>query len=177
MASPRAIAAVLAYLHELYPTREISATTSEAWAMTFAAWDDETLTAAARAAAATPGRVFFPTPGELAALRPAPVIDGDAVLRQIERLSTYSPHTGMIAPRVEQVRDALGDAVATAYGMGGGARLFSVNEVTRDIARRDFHHELVALARTGTTLPQLSAGNSSVLTPSMAPRFTRGEAA
>lgn len=163
MASPRAIAAVLAYLHELYPTREIGVATTEAWAMTFAAWDDETLTACARAAAATPGRTFFPTPGELAALRPEnapPVVDGQKILRQISQLGTYSAHVGMIAPHVGAVRDALGDVIADAYASAGSERLFSDDDKTRSIAERDFQKAAEQYAAMpDTPRPLLESGD------------------
>jgi hypothetical protein len=128
MASKAAVAGVLAYLHELYPTREIGAATAEAWAMTFADWDDATIEACARLAAAEPGRTFFPTPGELVAHRPRPTIDTARLLRLVERLSVYVPASGMIAPNVETVRAQLGDDVADAYAAAGGALVFSANE-------------------------------------------------
>jgi hypothetical protein len=165
MASKAAVAGVLAYLHELYPTREIGAATAEAWAMTFADWDDATIEACARLAAAEPGRTFFPTPGELVAHRPRPTIDTARLLRLVERLSVYVPASGMIAPNVETVRAQLGADVADAYAAAGGALVFSANETSRNIASREFHKALEAMP--SPTLPlALSAGAS---TPRMLP--------
>jgi hypothetical protein len=161
MASPRAIAAVLAYLHELYPTREIGVATSDAWALTFADWDDETLTACARSAAATPGRVFFPTPGEIAEQRAgvAPVVNGAAILRQIEKLSAYSPQAGLIAPPVVKVREEFGALAADAYARAGAHRCFSNDETTRSIAQREFQKALEEYAAQPTqTRPLIESG-------------------
>ena len=151
MASKTTIAAVLAYLHELYPSREISAATAEAWALTFAGWDDATLEACARRAATTPGRTFFPTPGEITALASAPVFDSSALLRQIAKLATYNPNVGMIPPNVGQVREALGDLIADAYASAGTDRLASEDETTRSIAERDFAKALELYAATPAT--------------------------
>lgn len=157
MASPRTIATILAFLHELYPTREIGEATNEAWHIAFADWDDETLTVCARNAAATPGRSFFPTPGEIAAFRPAPAIDTAALLRRISAIGTYNPN-GWIYPRIEAVRDALGDAVADAYAAAGAERCFAEDEsVTQDIARRAFGKELDAAQKLAPTRPLLAA--------------------
>jgi hypothetical protein len=144
MASPRAIAATLAFLHELYPTRDITPATSDAWALTFAEWTDADLTAAAQKAAATPGRTFFPTPGEIAESLVAtpPVINGAAILRQIEKLSAYSPQVGMIAPPVATVRGHFGEQAADAYAMAGAHRCFSNDDTTRSIAQREFQKHL-----------------------------------
>lgn len=145
MANPRAIAATLAYLHELYPTREIGAATSDAWAMTFVEWTDDELLEAAKRAACTPGRSFFPTPGEITALRlgdAPPVVNGAAILNQIEKLSAYSPQAGMVAPPVNTVREQFGPLAADAYATAGAHRCFSNDDTTRSIAQREFQKAL-----------------------------------
>jgi hypothetical protein len=143
MANDREVASVLAFLHELFPTREISAATLDAWALVFEDWTGEELLTCAKLAAKSTGRTFFPTPGEIAAYRVAqPVVDSAVMLRKIERLSVYHPASGMIAPRVESVRAAFGDDVADAYATAGGARCFADNETTRDIACREFQKAL-----------------------------------
>lgn len=159
MASKTAIAGVLAYLHECYPSRDVSAATAEAWAMTFAEWDDATLEACARRAAATPGRTFFPTPGEITALAGRPVFDSQALLRSIDKLAAYNPNVGMIPPNVGQVREALGDLVADAYASAGTDRLASADETTRNIAQRDFAKALEQYAATPET-PRLLIANA-----------------
>lgn len=141
MASKQAIAGVLAYLHELYPSRAIGQATAEAWSLTFADWPDDELQVCARAAAASPGRSFFPTPGEVAAFRVermTPIVDAGKLLRQIEKLGTYSPTIGYQPPTPSTVRAALGDVIADAYATAGGHRCFSDEEMIRSIAYREF---------------------------------------
>lgn len=143
MTSPRIIASVLAYLHELYPSRDISAATSEAWSMTFREWGDERLMDAARIVAAEPGRKFFPTPGEIAAAGAVEtIVDHAKILRQIEKLSVYTPQAGMIAPNVQLVRDTYGNAVADAYAAAGAARCFADDDTSRSISTREFQKAL-----------------------------------
>jgi hypothetical protein len=153
MATKAAIATVLAYLHELYPSREVSAVTADAWAHTFALWTDEDLARCAHQAAATPGRRFFPTPGEIAEFRaePTPVINAPAILRQIEKLSAYSPQAGMIPPPVVTVRERFGNAAADAYAAAGVHRCFANDDTTRSIAEREFQKALEAFAQEPAT--------------------------
>jgi hypothetical protein len=163
MASNAAIAGALALLHELYPTREIGPNTAPAWALVFADWDDETLTACVKRAAATPGRTFFPTPGEIAAFRPVPMVDGPAILRRISALGTYNPN-GWLYPRIETVRDAMGDAVASAYAAAGVERCFADDDsITQDIARRAFATELTSAQKANPTQPLLAASTTKQL--------------
>ena len=140
MASREAIAKGLAFLHELFPTRALTERTGEAWSQVFQAVGDDAFLGACMAASREPGRTFFPTPGELwEFLRPIEALpDATTVLRQIEKMSVYNPASGMIPPRVQDVRVALGDAAADAYGYAGPTRLFSDDETARDIAMRDF---------------------------------------
>jgi hypothetical protein len=74
--------------------------------------------------------------------KPAPVFDGSALLRQIEKLATYNPNSGMIPAPVGVVRERFGDVVADAYATASAARLFSDDETTRNIAQREFQHAL-----------------------------------
>ena len=150
MASKTAIAGVLAYLHELYPTREIGPATGEAWALTFADWDDAELQVCAKQAATTAGRTFFPTPGEIAACRTTtPIVDAARLLRRIESLGRHNAVSGYIAPEVEYVRRQLGDVIADAYAAaGGGSRCFSEDPTTRSIAYREFQRRAEEFAAT-----------------------------
>ena len=144
MVSSLVIVIVFAYLYEFYLTCEIGVVTSDAWAMAFADWSDDDLLSCARRAATTPGRTFFPTPGEISAMRVAiaPVGNGAAILRQIEKLSAYSPQAGMIAPPVVTVREAFGALAADAYAMAGAHRCFANDDTTRSIAQREFQKNL-----------------------------------
>lgn len=163
MATPRVIASVLAYLHELYPSRDIGVATTEAWAITFADWDDVEFQACARNAASTPGRTFFPTPGEIAACRALPALDTGKILRRISALGTYNPN-GWLYPSIETVRDGLGDAIATAYGAAGAERCFANDEsITQDIARRTFSTELVAAQKLNPSRPLLGAPTQKLI--------------
>jgi len=142
MASNQTIATVLAYLHELYQNREVTPATGDAWSMAFADWDDAELLTCARKAATSPGRSFFPTPGEIAAFRVLPVVDASTVLRRISALGAYNPN-GWLYPSIETVRDSMGEAVAQAYAAAGAERCFADDDsITQDIARRSFASEL-----------------------------------
>lgn len=165
MASRTAVAGVLAYLHELYPSREITATTAEAWIVTFSDWGDEELETCARNAAATPGRTFFPTPGEIAAFHAVPSIDAAKMLRQISALGTHNPVRGWLYPRIETVRAAFGDGVATAYAAAGAERCFADDDsVTQDIARRAFATELSAAQKKQPSSLLLATPSTKLLT-------------
>ncbi len=145
MASNRGIARVLAVLHELFPTREITPATLDAWEIVFGPdWTDEELRECAIRAAKEPGRSFFPAPGDIIAHRPRPAIDIDALKRQIERLGHYNPNTGWILPTTEAVRAELGDGIAGAYAQVG-ERLFSDNPTTASIADSAFREGMAAV--------------------------------
>jgi hypothetical protein len=166
MASKIAIASTLKFMLELYPNREsISETTAEAWAFAFADWADEELRAAAAQAATTPGRSFFPTPGEIAACRKVtPIVDAARLLRDIERLGVNHPGGGYIAPQVWLVREKLGDVVADAYATAGGPpRCFSDEEITRSIAFREFQ-------KAATTYAAMPASDRPLLGSDAGPR-------
>jgi hypothetical protein len=80
------------------------------------------------------------------------------VLRQISALGSYSPAAGWQYPRIEAVRDALGDAVASAYAAAGAERCFADDDtITQDIARRAFATELGDTQRRDPTRPLLVA--------------------
>ena len=153
MASKSAVVGVLAYLHELYPSREVGQATAAAWALTFSDWNDDELQSCAKDAATTPGRTFFPTPGEIAAFRKVtPIVDAAKLLRQIEKLGTNVPGAGYMPPQPWQVRESLGDVIADAYITAGGApRCFSDEELTRNIAFREFQKAATAYAAMPTS--------------------------
>lgn len=143
MASDPAIAAILAMLQELFPTRDVGERTLDAWALVFGDWDDDELQACALRCAREPGRTFFPAPGEIAAQRELPAIDTDVLLAKISKLGRHDPRAGWIYPTPEQIRDAFGQTVADAYVDAGAQRCFASDaadgtSITRDIARRAF---------------------------------------
>jgi hypothetical protein len=148
MASHETVARALAIMQELW-SREITPELVRIYRAALADVDDDALLAAVRRALTT--CKFFPVPAELRELaganRPA-FVDAEAVLDRIAGHASYHPASGTRMPRVEVVRQLLGDAVAEAYGLaGGGDRLFSPNETTRSIARREFAEELRQLVR------------------------------
>jgi hypothetical protein len=109
---------------------------------------------------------FIPPPAVLRkAVAPAPVaIDSAGIIRRIEKLATYNPNAGMIYPCVETVRGELGDATAYAYAAAGGPRLFSENDVGRDIATREFTRAMTeATSRPTAALPVIGAGSLSTI--------------
>jgi hypothetical protein len=148
MASNKAVAELLAYLQELFPSRDVTEKTLPVWVLHFEDWSDEELRACTRAAAREPGRKFFPTPGEIAAHRaPAPAIDADAILERIAKLGYHNPRSGWMYPTAQFVREQLGDVIANAYVTAGGERCFASpagdgSTVGRDIARRTFAEEI-----------------------------------
>ena len=81
---------------------------------------------------------------------PAPTVDSSPVLRRIEKLAQYNPHTSMIYPRVEEVREKIGDEAAYAYATAGAQRCFADNETTREICSREFHKALEQAVRNPT---------------------------
>ena len=108
----------------------------------------------------------WPSPQEfIDAIKAKPVsVDGEKILRQIEKLSVYLPTTGMIPPHVGKVRDELGDDIADAYATAGAARCFSENDTTREIASRDFLKGLEAAVERAVIrgdLPRLDFSSHS----------------
>lgn len=169
MASESAVGRTLAFLHELYPTREITPEAVAAWTVAFRDWDDRQLMECAMKAAREVGRTFFPTPGEITALRPRPALDLAGILHRISELGQYNPHTGWQYPRIDVVREALGDAIATAYGSAGAERCFADDandgsHVTRDIARREFEKNLEMWQTQNPDRPLLPAPQQNLLT-------------
>jgi hypothetical protein len=111
---------------------------------------------------------FIPPPAVIRkAVAPAPVaVDATAVIRKIEKLATYNPNVGMVYPRVEDVRTALGDAAAYAYAAAGGPRVFSDNETSRDIATREFQKAMADAANLpGSDLPIIGVTNGPLALP------------
>lgn len=146
MATKQGVGIALAFLHELFPTREITPTTGTAWLLAFHDVPDNVLMDAAQQCGSDPNRRFFPTAGEVRGQIPRPALaaqlSAHEVLKQIERLGGYGPQFQWQWPRVDVVRDTLGSAVAAAYGNVGPHRLNSDNPLTREIAERDFSEGL-----------------------------------
>ena len=144
MASDIAVSAALAFLHELFPTREIGPNTLDAFAAAWKGLDDDELRESVLKAAQEPGRAYFPSPGEIIAHRRCAKVDAGKVLRQISAMGSRNPN-GWIYPSVERVRLALGDEIADAYAAAGTERCFAADgSVMQDMARRTFAAELTA---------------------------------
>lgn len=112
---------------------------------------------------------FIPPPAVIRkAVAPAvATVDGEGVLRQVAKLATYTPTQGMIYPRVDLVRERLGDVIAYAYAAAGGTRVFSDNDTTRDIATREFVKAMTdAVNRPGADLPIIGAPGPRIALPS-----------
>jgi hypothetical protein len=160
MASHETVARALAIMQELW-SREITPELVRIYRAALADVDDDALLAAVRRALAT--CKFFPVPAELRDLagvarpRLEPAPDVAELVRQIWGHAEDSPGYGQRPPRVELVRQVFGDSVAEAYGYVGPERLFSSNETTWQIARRDFAEELRASmsARAERALPPM----------------------
>ncbi len=157
MATDRAVGIALATLLETFPTREITAQTVKVWGKVLAGTDDDALGRAVLRLCRDPERRFFPTSGELfAELQteiPKPAVDFEVIQKQISDLGSYNPNMGWVYPRVQPVREKLGDAVADAYAACGAARLFSDDEIGRSIAQREFRQELESQVSAGSPLP------------------------
>lgn len=138
MASNERVGWALSVLKHLPSKQPISAETVAFYALGLDDVTDQALTVAVRRAAAE--CTFLPTPAELRALAGLNrvALDIEPVLDRISALASYLPTTGTTYPRVEAVRQHFGDGVAEAYSLAGGARVFSPNETTREIARREF---------------------------------------
>ena len=143
MASNERVGWALSVLKHLPSKNPVTAETTAFYALGLRDLADDDLTRAVGIAASR--CTFLPTPAELrdlAGANRAEVVDAEAVLTAIAVMATYLPTTGTTYPRVEAVRERLGDGVANAYGAAGGGRIFAGSEVTRDIARREFEKAL-----------------------------------
>lgn len=170
----------LSVLKHLPSKNPVTAETTAFYALGLEDVPDEALRAAVKRAAQE--CTFLPTPAELRTLagaNRAPVIDTEALLSRIQGFSDYHPARGTSAPRVESVRDLFGPATGEAYGMaGGGASLYSGNETTRSIARREFARALTeAVAVHGMpTKPRLAlpSANEGAVVYDDEPRLNAG---
>lgn len=110
MASPNAVAAMLAMFHELYPTRNVGVETAVAWEWALAKITDERMMwAAQQLVSENSGRTFFPTPNELMAY-----------------LSNAVEHA-MPHKRLNDGNESVDTAVYDWYRDGGPARMRAEN--------------------------------------------------
>lgn len=147
MASRQAVAGALAILQEVFP-REITDALVKIYQAALKDVDDDALKRAT--GLAVKQNKFFPVPAELrdlAGVNRAPFVDTDALLDRIRGMGSYTATSGERPPRVDAVRLACGPQVAEAYSIAGPDRLFSGNETTRAIARKDFTREYSDLLR------------------------------
>jgi hypothetical protein len=181
MATHEALAKAMAVLGATLPTREVTPEMVTGYDLALEDMTDAQLSVAVKRAVAECR--FFPAPAELrdfagmpkASDEPTPDVEG--LLKNIWGHADYDPQYGTNPPRVEKVRDVFGDAVAEAYGYVGPGRLFSSNETTWTIARRDFAEALrsAMLAHGERSLPALNAGARTLLAPPT-PALPRGGA-
>lgn len=88
---------------------------------------------------------FFPSPGEfreVCGANSAPPIDIDLLCRSIQACGEYHANIGWVDPPVRVVIERFGEAIGAAYAVAGASRIFSDNDTSRDIARREFQAEL-----------------------------------
>ena len=102
-----------------------------------------------------------PVSALIAAVTETEPVDHEELLKAIGQMGVYSPISGMCWPRIGDVRERLGDAIATAYADAGASRVFSDNETSRDIARREFRQSLRTIAR--------ERGRDAIALPAMKP--------
>lgn len=154
MASRKAVVAALTLLSRAF-AGDVTRERIELYAAALEDVPDEQLAAATKHVIQTQVGAFLPPPAvlRLAAGYGAPAVDVEAVLRAIDSLGGYSP-SGWCLPRMETVREALGDAVAYAAAEVGIHRLLADDATTRDIAARDFAQALIREAgERPTSLP------------------------
>lgn len=170
MATSKAVAGAMALLAEAHPSRAVTPQTIQVYAGALRDVSDEALSRAVAQAIHT--LKFFPAPAELrefAGANRALEVDTEALLTRIAHLGQYTPTSGMCWPSVGTVRDQVGHEVSVAFSIaGGGDRVFSGNETTRAISRREFAEEYRTLLRERGTAalpipprapaPQLASG-------------------
>lgn len=180
MASKRQVGQVLAILGSTFP-RDVTPELVGVWLEAFDDVSDEALGAAARRAVKTCR--FFPNPAELRDMigaNAAPAVDAEAILTAIWAFHHYHPQYGTTPPGTAFVRERFGDAIGQAYGLAGPARLYSGNETTASIARREFAKELEATVQQQgalalpAELPRLGSGDASGAVTFDAPRVGGG---
>ncbi|MBA3852915.1 MAG: hypothetical protein C0503_00790 [Gemmatimonas sp.] len=174
MASKLAVAKAMAVLGATFP-RDVTPELVAIYAAAVQDLSDQDLDRAVQRAVATCR--FFPVPAELrefaGANRP-PVVEVDTILDQLRGMCGYLPTVGTIAPRVDDVRQKLGESVARAYAAcGGGSRLLLGNDTTSAIALREFTQELHAEVRAVGPAALLPATSDLRLVQSPNPQ-TRG---
>lgn len=178
MSSNRGIANALAILAETFPTRGITERTVEVWRNVFQSVEDDALERAVVRLCREPGRTFFPSSGEVfaAIALDAPPVNVLNVLHRIEQLGYYDPKRGWVYPTAERIRDELGQAIANAYSVAGGERVFAAEEndgksITRDIALRKFEEGLNEAQRKAPDRPLLLPARSKALPEIEAPKM------
>lgn len=147
MASKQAVATALK-MFALTFAGDVSDERVDLYQAALADVDDAALKAATTRLVATHKGEWIPVPAlirEAAGANVRPRVDAEAVRHAIYEIAGYNPN-GFSPPRVEAVRQRLGDAVADAYGAVGGGRLFA-DGTTGEIALRDFAKELEACQR------------------------------
>lgn len=167
MANAECVGRAIAALAELPRQREITEATVGVYALALDDLADAELDRAVKRALRECR--FFPSPAELrefAGANTALSIDLDGILNRIVGLRSYLPTTGTQPPSTDSVRRVLGDAIGDAYSQVGHDGLFSPNETTRTIARREFLATLgAAVKREGPSALAPPEGLPAIPTP------------
>lgn len=121
---------------------------------------------------------FIPTPATIRAAVPrlqAPTLDVDRIIRELDRMGSYSPG-GWCPPSVEKVRRLAGTPIADAFADVGPSRLLAEDPKSRDIAAQEFRRALKATAPAGyAAFPPWAVANPPRLAAQERPRLIAGE--
>lgn len=90
---------------------------------------------------------FTPPPGRWRDVAKPTAIDLDKLCAAIQSHGQYHPNVGWIDPPTRTVIERFGPEIGAAYASAGATRVFSDNEISREIARREFAAELAKQPR------------------------------
>lgn len=178
MASSKAVLAALKMLSRAF-AGVVDAERVELYRVALDDLSDEQIATATAGVIRTHTGEYIPPPAVLRkAIAPAAVVvDSTALVREIEKLATYNPNSGMIAPSVALVRERLGEAVGYAYAAAGAQLVLSDDATTRAIALRDFQRAMrEAAERPQAALPVLGLDALPAATDPDVVRLTRDTA-
>lgn len=122
MPSRLIIVQYLGLFHELYPTRELTDLTAEAWQVALADVGDGNFEWAARRLLTEPGRTYFPTPNEIR-----------------QQLGSQQPHQRRLTG-VREDQDTVDRAVDEWYAGDGARRYAEANRARNAELEKKFPH-------------------------------------
>lgn len=177
MASERGVRAALTMLGRVF-AGSVGPERVEAYGAALGDLTDDELAAAAAHLMQTHAGEFIPVPAVIRRTvrgDETPKLDVDRIIREIDRMGTYT-QGGWSAPGVQRVRDAMGSAIADAYGDVGPSRLLAEDQRTRDIAAQEFRRALKATTPAGyAAFPPWALANPPRLAASERKRLIPGE--